>query len=809
MFVYYIHFNVDVYYMEQPMNENNVTPPQASSGEDSILVNTIDKLSNSSVYAFIAMFVIILTIFLCMILFTKPGFTLNLSWLESIGLSINTTLLSVIGTTLIFISIIAILLLLYTKTFRAIFQILDKLVWVFTLLIFILGLALFFIYIKKEVLDHYKYLILIIVLGIGSKLFYNALQQSDEEQFRPNLQVEKIRFSLVYFAFFIFAILLFVTDLGGLRTNYAGQSFVFTIVLLGMGLVYLLNLLSFPIGTDNKNKSMISGVTMFGWVHVGLFLLTIIGFFVGIFNNKKKFVGSDGKFSLKNVNFATVCTMFTIIMVLWIAFFVVRSTNAPDDNLTGSQQAKLTNVSSIAQQAINVVLGITLLGVIIGWSITLAENYKKDKNTMALIVNIATILVIVYFSYKFLKNSTQFQKSPYYKLIVNLIFYIPCLVYELIAWVLLKIGIKLPSLDELISGVKGTNIGSKNDLIMLLIVIFINIIYFFIFPYTVNKFAKQGGNVLRLMPVSLSDPQTLGTYFKLNGIEVPKGKPVQEVGIHNYRYAISFWVYLPSLQQSNNNEYLTILNYEEIPHVKWNTKKSELIITVKAPNKFSKNDLRYPEELDTEGNIILYKSKAFKTQVWNNIVLNFDGGTMDIFINGELVKNRRHVVPEVTYGTLVCGSPELAGKICNIIYFNFALTMKKIHYLYNLVKFNDPPIPLNTSLGTTEQSIYSAVGKDNKKTIIPINLETDILDNISFDDPVEETDKLTSARFQNYLSLGWYFKQNKDGNNSISSGGMGDSNQGSSCQKQSQTAVSSPFSESSNSPPSGGTMKIK
>ena len=795
--------------MEQPMNENNVTPPQASSGEDSILVNTIDKLSNSSVYAFIAMFVIILTIFLCMILFTKPGFTLNLSWLESIGLSINTTLLSVIGTTLIFISIIAILLLLYTKTFRAIFQILDKLVWVFTLLIFILGLALFFIYIKKEVLDHYKYLILIIVLGIGSKLFYNALQQSDEEQFRPNLQVEKIRFSLVYFAFFIFAILLFVTDLGGLRTNYAGQSFVFTIVLLGMGLVYLLNLLSFPIGTDNKNKSMISGVTMFGWVHVGLFLLTIIGFFVGIFNNKKKFVGSDGKFSLKNVNFATVCTMFTIIMVLWIAFFVVRSTNAPDDNLTGSQQAKLTNVSSIAQQAINVVLGITLLGVIIGWSITLAENYKKDKNTMALIVNIATILVIVYFSYKFLKNSTQFQKSPYYKLIVNLIFYIPCLVYELIAWVLLKIGIKLPSLDELISGVKGTNIGSKNDLIMLLIVIFINIIYFFIFPYTVNKFAKQGGNVLRLMPVSLSDPQTLGTYFKLNGIEVPKGKPVQEVGIHNYRYAISFWVYLPSLQQSNNNEYLTILNYEEIPHVKWNTKKSELIITVKAPNKFSKNDLRYPEELDTEGNIILYKSKAFKTQVWNNIVLNFDGGTMDIFINGELVKNRRHVVPEVTYGTLVCGSPELAGKICNIIYFNFALTMKKIHYLYNLVKFNDPPIPLNTSLGTTEQSIYSAVGKDNKKTIIPINLETDILDNISFDDPVEETDKLTSARFQNYLSLGWYFKQNKDGNNSISSGGMGDSNQGSSCQKQSQTAVSSPFSESSNSPPSGGTMKIK
>ena len=446
---------------------------------------------------------------------------------------------------------------------------------------------------------------------------------------------------------------------------------------------------------------MFSGITLFGWVHAALFLLTIVAFIVGVFTNKKKFVDKDGSLSLKNINFATICALFTVLMLLWIVFFIVRSTVSPDDTLTGSQQEKLDNVSNIAQQAINVVVGLTLLGVIIGWSITLAENYKKDNDTIALLVNVTTILIIVYFSYKFLKNSTQFQKSPYYKLIVNLIFYIPCIIYEAIAWVFLRIGIELPTLDELISGTKGTNIGSRNDLIMLLVIIILNFVYFFVFPYTVNKFAKQGGNVLRLDPVPLAEPQNLGTYFKLNGIEVPKGKPIEEVGIHNYRYAISFWVNLPSLQQSNNNEYLTILNYEEIPHVKWNTKNSELIITVKAPANFSENNVKYPEELDTEGNIILYKSTNFKTQVWNNIVLNFDGGTFDIFINGKLVKNRKHVVPEITYGTLVCGTPTLGGKICNIIYFNFALTMKNIHYLYNLVKFNDPPIPLNTSLGST------------------------------------------------------------------------------------------------------------
>ena len=96
--------------MEQPINENNVTPPQqqASSGEESILVNTINKLNNSTVYFFVFFIVFILTISACVILFTKPGFNLNLSWLEPLGISINTTVLGAIGTTLIFITIVAI-----------------------------------------------------------------------------------------------------------------------------------------------------------------------------------------------------------------------------------------------------------------------------------------------------------------------------------------------------------------------------------------------------------------------------------------------------------------------------------------------------------------------------------------------------------------------------------------------------------------------------------------------------------------------------------------------------------------------------
>jgi len=756
--------------MEEPVNTNN-TATTPLNGDDNILIRTIDKLSTPAVYFFTIFIGVFLTVCMAFILFSGP-FGVNLGWLSSFGLNVNMTLLGVIGIIILVVTIVVIIMLLYVKTFKSILQIIDKLGWVFLLLAFIASLVLCSIYIKPTILDRYKYFILTIVALVASNVFYKALQQSDEEKFFPNLQVEKIRFSLVYFAFIVFVLLMFFTNIGGVRSNLLGQSFVFTLVLLILGFVYLLNLLSFPI-VDNptdKTKSLISGFTWFGFGHFVFFILTVIGFFVGIYTNKGKFVDQSGKLSFKNLNFASICVLFVVIMLLWIVFFLVRTTGYPTDVLTGFQQKRLNSVANITQQAVNIVLGLSLLGLIIGWSITLAENYKKDDDLSTLLVNIATVMLVVYFAYKFLANVTHFQRSPYYKLLVNTIFYIPCLFYEIFAWLFSKIGVTLPTIDELMSGEHGVNIGTKRDLIMLGTIIFVNIAYFIILPYTVNKIAKQGGHVLQMEPIDISSETTLGTYLKLNGYET-KDNIISEVNAaHNYMYAISFWVYLDSNQGTNTNEYYTILNYEEIPHIKWNPTSSELIVTVKSQTNPVAGDIRFPEGLDPDGNVIMYRSKPFKTQKWNNIILNFDSGTFDIFINGELVKTKKQVVPKITYGTLVCGSSQLTGSICNIVYFNFALTMTKVHYLYNLVKFNNPPIPTNTSLGRTEEVISKSLGGQGKKNIIiPITLETDIFDDITLDTPVEKLNLLTTSKYRNYLSLGWYFKHNKDENNAYTS----------------------------------------
>ena len=76
--------------MEQPNNENNTEPlQQQPSGEDSILMNTINKLSSPAVYFFIAVIVLIITISMCLILFTGPN-GINMSWLASLGLDTPT-----------------------------------------------------------------------------------------------------------------------------------------------------------------------------------------------------------------------------------------------------------------------------------------------------------------------------------------------------------------------------------------------------------------------------------------------------------------------------------------------------------------------------------------------------------------------------------------------------------------------------------------------------------------------------------------------------------------------------------------------
>jgi len=102
-------------------------------------------------------------------------------------------------------------------------------------------------------------------------------------------------------------------------------------------------------------------------------------------------------------------------------------------------------------------------------------------------------------------------------------------------------------------------------------------------------------------------------------------------------------------------------------------------------------------DFDSEGNRIIYTKTNFLLQKWNNIIINYNGGTMDIFLNGELVKSSIEVVPYYTLDKLTIGeNGGIKGGISNLVYFKNVLTTSNIYYLYNSVKNRSPPV-LNES----------------------------------------------------------------------------------------------------------------
>jgi len=115
-------------------------------------------------------------------------------------------------------------------------------------------------------------------------------------------------------------------------------------------------------------------------------------------------------------------------------------------------------------------------------------------------------------------------------------------------------------------------------------------------------------------------------------------------------------------------------------------------------------------ELDEDGYRIVYKKPDVLLQKWNNIVLNYNGGTLDIFYNGNLEKSAINVVPtnkgvgqdtsepgndedNVINDMLIVGTSNgISGQLANMTFFKEPIDYLTINKLYVLFKDKTPPL---------------------------------------------------------------------------------------------------------------------
>jgi len=186
-----------------------------------------------------------------------------------------------------------------------------------------------------------------------------------------------------------------------------------------------------------------------------------------------------------------------------------------------------------------------------------------------------------------------------------------------------------------------------------------------------NQFEK--GKVLLREPVYLNNKKHIGGFqdFNVNKIDLE----------YNYNYSISSWFFIranaPNFKKSYN-KYSVILNYGNKPKIMYNPMLNKIKIIMN--NGLNKKPIEYIID-------------GPHLQKWNNIVINYDGGNLDIFMNGKLIRSFPSVIPYMSYDQLTVGENDgLGGGICNVVYFPVSISRERILTNYNLLKNNNPPI---------------------------------------------------------------------------------------------------------------------
>ena len=276
-------------------------------------------------------------------------------------------------------------------------------------------------------------------------------------------------------------------------------------------------------------------------------------------------------------------------------------------------------------------------------------------NIFIVILNIFIIIGALAFGYEFFSKFLEDQVSGYLilELLLNLIFYIPCLFTDIIDFIRYQLKI------------------TTKTVWLILIVEIIFILLRILVPYLYGLYKKYispvNKRIIEEGPIYLNNEKTDGVFQNLNDIDSKK----------NYNFAISCRLWInpqPSSTSKAYNKKTSLLNYGDILNIYHDNNK----IQIYAATTNKQNSINSPNKL-----IKVYEDDNILYQRWNNIVINYFGGTLDVFINNKLVLSQINITPIFFANKIICGSKNgINGGIKSLIFYDKPLSKSDIKYIY-------------------------------------------------------------------------------------------------------------------------------
>lgn len=217
-----------------------------------------------------------------------------------------------------------------------------------------------------------------------------------------------------------------------------------------------------------------------------------------------------------------------------------------------------------------------------------------------------------------------------------------------------------------------------------------------------------------------------------------------------YTYSISFWFNVLNSQVIIDSE--TLVNFGNIPVINYQPSDNTIKISFNV------------QQSQSESVASIYITDI-KLQKWNFVVVNVDGGAVDVFLDAVLVQSKSNIIPyfdkgqqDISVGSNTALQKQITTEVCNFVYFPRELTILEITSLYNESKGKNPPISEKVEVAD-KLSEYVTYLTDAEMKFHQVKKLFECSYTPFVPDPVKVSSALADDNpFSDFMSLPWYFQ---------------------------------------------------